>query len=120
MFKDTVKLSSLNNDDMLLVGENLVMSKEDYIKEMHEHKGEEVYTTTKYRAVIDARDMLESAIDCEASNMYEDWEYDVWNDVTEEDIDELQIIVDEILSRSASVSYITDKKVYVDLQHKTI
>lgn len=111
----SVKLSELNNDDMLLVGENLVISKEDYIKEMHEHEGEEVYITTQYKAGIDAKSMLEDAIECEANNMYEDWDYDIWDDVTEDDIEQLQDIVNKIFSRSKNVSYIADKKVKIDI-----
>ena len=115
MFKSTVKLSELNNDDMLLVGENLVIGKEDYIKEMHEHEGEEVYTTKEYKAGIDAKSMLEDAIECEADHMYDDWDYDIWDDVTEDDIEQLQDVVNKILSRSENVSYIADKKVEIDL-----
>ena len=111
-----IKLSELKNDDMLLVGENLIISKEDYMKEMREHEGESVYTTTKYKANIDAKCMLETAIDNEACNMYEDWECDVWEDITEKDITELQNILDRILSESRSTSYIKSKKVILDIE----
>ena len=110
----SIKLSELKNDDMLLVGENFVISKEDFVKEIHEYTGKEVYTTTEYRASIDAKDMLESAIDCEASNMYEDWEYDIWGDISEEDIDELQNILDRIFSSGRNISYIANKRVEID------
>ncbi|MBS6504680.1 MAG: GTP-binding protein [Clostridium sp.] len=111
----SIKLSELKNDDMLLVGENLVISKEDFVKKIKEHEGKEVYTTTEYKASIDAKDMLESAIDCEASNMYEDWEYDVWDDITEEDINELQNVIDRILGESRNIAYIADSKVEIDI-----
>ena len=114
--KTIIKLSELNNEDMLLVGENLVISKEDYIKEMHEHEGEEVYTTTQHKANVDARDMLESALECEANdNMYEDWLNDVLHDIRDSDIEKLQVIVDDILSRSANISYQADKEVEIDV-----
>ncbi|WP_294186377.1 GTP-binding protein [uncultured Clostridium sp.] len=112
----SIKLSELKNDDMLLVGENLIISKEDYVNEIQEHRGEEVYTTTKYIVGIDARRMLEDAIECEADMMYEDWEDDVWHDIAEEDIEEIQNILDKILSRSRNISYIIDKKVEVDIE----
>lgn len=115
MLKGFVKLSELNNDDMLLVGENYVISKEDFIKEIHEHTGEEVYITKEYRASINAKDMLEDAIVCEADNMYEDWESDIWGDIREEDIDELQNILDRILSRDRNISYIAYKRVEIDI-----
>lgn len=111
----SIKLSELKNDDMLLVGENYLISKEDFVKAIEEYRDKEVYTTTKYRASIDAKDMLESAIDCEAYNMYEEWEYDVWDDITEEDINELQNVIDRILGKSRNIAYIVDKKVEIDI-----
>lgn len=115
MFKGDIKLSELKNDEMLLVGENLVIEKEDFVKEIEKYRGKEVYTTTEYRANINAKSMLEDAIEREADNMYEDWDYDIWNDITETDIAELQNILDKILSRSNNVSYMADKKVEIDI-----
>lgn len=111
----SIKLSELKNENMLLVGENIIISKEDYINEIQEHIGKQVYTTTEYRASIDAKSMLEDAIESESQEMYEDWEYDVWDDITEEDIKELQNILDRILSRSSNVFYTADKKVEIDI-----
>lgn len=115
MLKGFVKLSELKNDEMLLIGENYVISKEDFIKEIHEHTDKEVYTTREYRASINAKYMLESAIECEADNMYEDWETDVWEDITKEDINELQMIIDRILSGSRNICYIAYKRVEIDI-----
>lgn len=115
MLKGFVKLSELKDDDMLLVGEDFVISKEDFVKEIEEYEDEEVYTTKEYRAIIDAKDMLESEIDCEANNMYEDWPYNIWDNISEDDIKELQNILDRILSGSESISYIADKRVEIDI-----
>lgn len=115
MLKGFVKLSELKNEDMLLVGENLVIDKEDYLKEINAHRGKEVYTTKEYRAGIDAKSMLEDAISSEADNMYEDWEDEIWDDITERDIDELQSVIDRILSGCNNVSYIADKRVEIDI-----
>lgn len=112
----SIKLSKLKNDDMLLVGECDVMSKEDFINEIQEHEGKEVYTTTQHKANVDARDMLESALECEANdNMYDDWLNDVLYDIRDSDIEKLQAIVDDILSRSANISYQADKEVEIDV-----
>lgn len=111
----SIKLGELKNENMLLVGEDIVISKEDYINEIQEHIGKQVYTTTEYRASIDAKSMLEDAIESESQEMYEDWEYDVWDDITEENIKELQNILDRILSRSSNVFYTADKKVEIDI-----
>lgn len=115
MIKGVIKLSELKDDEMLLVGENLVISKEDFIKEIKEHIGKEVYTTTEYTASIDARNMLEDAIECESQEMYEDWEYDVWNDIEDSDIREIQLILNRIFNRSSNISYRADKRVEVDI-----
>lgn len=111
----SVKLSELKDDDILLVGEDLVISKEDFIKEIKEHIGKEVYTTIEYRASIDARDMLDSAIECESQEMYEDWDCDIWNDITKEDIREIQLILNRIFNRSDNISYRADKRVEMDI-----
>lgn len=115
MLKGVIKLSELKNDEMLLVGENYVISKENFVKEFYEHGGESVYTTIEYRASINARHMLESAIECEADNMYEDWEGDIWDDIKKEDITELQNIINRILSGSRNICYIADKRVEIDI-----
>lgn len=115
MLKGFVKLSELNNDEMLLVGENLVIEKEDFVKEIEEHKEKEVYTTKEYRASINAKSMLEDAIEREADNMYEGWEEDIWNDISVIEIDDLQNVINRILSGCGNVSYIADKRVEIDI-----
>lgn len=112
-----IKLSELKNNEILLIEDdyNSIMSKEDYLEDLENYKEYEVYTTTEYKASIDAKDMLESAIECEAFNMYEDWEYDVWDDITEEDINELQNVIDRILGESRNIAYIADNKVEIDI-----
>ena len=115
MFKGAIKLSELKNDEMLLVGENLVIEKEDFVKEIESHRGKEVYTTTEYRASINAKSMLEDAIEREADNMYEGWEEDIWNDISVIEIDDLQNVINKILSGCGNVSYIPDKRVEIDI-----
>jgi uncharacterized membrane protein len=112
-----IKLSELKNNEILLIEDdyNSIMSKEDYLEDLENYKEYEVYTTTEYKANIDAKDMLDSALECEFQNMYEDWYQDIWDDVTEEDIKELQIILDKILSRSKNIAYMAREKVEIDI-----
>ncbi|WP_195264516.1 GTP-binding protein [Clostridium sp. 1001275B_160808_H3] len=112
-----IKLSELKDNEILLIEDdyNSIMSKEDYLEDLEDYKEYEVYTTTEYKANIDAKDMLDSALECEADNMYEDWYQDIWDDVTEEDIKELQIILDKILSRSKNIAYTAREKVEIDI-----
>ncbi|MDC4245662.1 GTP-binding protein [Clostridium perfringens] len=114
------KLSELKDDDMLLV-DGCVVPKEDLVRDFKYYKSriDRVYTTTQYKAHIDARDMLEDALEKEyENNMYEDWFDNILSDVTEDDIRELQKIIDRILTRnkSTNICYIEDEKVIVDIK----
>ncbi|PVE16825.1 GTP-binding protein [Clostridium perfringens] len=113
------KLSELKNEDMLII-DGTVMSKEDLLNDFEfyiENHGNEIYTTTKYKANIDAWDMLESALENEYQNMHEEWFDNIVSDVTDEDIKDIQSILDRILSRSEStnICYTEDEKVEIDL-----
>lgn len=114
------KLSELKDEDMLLV-DGYVVPKEDFIRDFKYYKSriDRVYTTTQYKAHIDAKDMLEDALEREyENNMYEDWFDNILSDVTEDDIRELQKIIDRILTRneSTNICYIEDEKVIVDIK----
>lgn len=80
-------------------------------------KDKKLYTVTEYQAGIDARDMLESAIESEYDNMYEDWEERILDDITDDDIGKLQDILDDILSRGRdqNIAYYQNEEVEVDL-----
>ncbi len=113
------KLSELKDGDMLIVDGYDVVSKEDFLNdfEFYKNKADRVYTTTQYHAVIDVEEMLMDAFESESNNMYEDWLERIEDYVTEEDIEDLQKVVDRILSRNESIniSYIEDEKVEIDL-----
>ena len=113
-----VKLSELKDDEMLIVdmgSYGQVISKEDYLNEIEEHRGCKVYTSNKYKASIDAYDMLESAIECEYQNMYEDWDIEIKQDITKEDIKDIQVVLDRVLSRSDNISYTEKEQVKIDM-----
>lgn len=114
----SIKLSEIKDDEMLLVGD-FAMNKEGFVKELKkgEHEGVEIYTTIEHKASVDAANMLECALEGEANdNMYDDWLNDVLYEVREGDIEKLQGIVDDILSRSDNTSYQADKKVEIDIK----
>lgn len=113
-----VKLSELKDHEMLIVDMGScgnVMSKEDYLNEIEEYRGCKVYTSNKYKASIDALDMIESAIEREYQNMYEDWDIEIRQDTTKEDIEDIQIVLDRILSRSDNISYTEKEQVEIDM-----
>lgn len=47
--------------------------------------------------------------------MYEDWDESIQSDITQEDINDLQIIFDRILSRSSNIAYEADKLIEIDM-----
>lgn len=113
------KLSELKDEDMLIVNGYDVVSKEDFLNdlEFYKNKAERVYTTTQYKANVNAEYMLEDAFEREYNNMYEGWLENIEQDVTEDDIKDIQSILDRILSRSEStnICYTEDEKVEIDL-----
>ncbi|HII4449592.1 TPA: GTP-binding protein [Clostridium perfringens] len=111
------KLSELRNDEMLLVGDS-VISKENLLEEFTFYGKEykcDIWTTTKYKANIDAYDTLENALECEYQNMYEGWFEDVLSCIEEKDIQDFQLILDRILSRGSNYCYTVAEKVEVDI-----
>ena len=113
-----IKLSKLKDDEMLIVDMGSyghVISKEDYLNEIEEYRGCKVYTSNKYKASIDALDMIESAIEREYQNMYEDWDIEIRQDTSKEDIEDIQIVLDRILSRSDNISYTEKEQVEIDM-----
>lgn len=113
-----VKLSELKDHEMLIVDMGSygnVISKEDYLNEIEEYRGYKVYTSHKYKASIDALDMIESAIECEGDNMYEDWDIEIKQDISKGDIEDMQKILNRILSRSDNISYTEKEQVKIDM-----
>ncbi|EDT14237.1 hypothetical protein [Clostridium perfringens] len=119
------KLSEIKNDDMLIIKNtgsgDIVLSKDelvqnlDYYRETSNNLEENIYTTIQYKANIQALDMLEIAIDNESENMYECWDFDIKRAITDDDIEEIQNIIDRILSKGSNISYIENEKVEFDL-----
>ncbi|MGL4452052.1 MAG: GTP-binding protein [Sarcina sp.] len=109
------KLSEIKEDAVLIV-EETVLTKEDILNDLNYYKNKDIYTTTEYKARIDAMDMLERAIESEYQDMYDDWDEEVLKDVTSEDIKELQVILDRILNRSKNIAYLEDEKIEVDIK----
>lgn len=115
-----VKLSELDKDTKVIYGET-VYSVEDvrndlaYFTEDEERK---LYTTTEYHAHIDAAALIDTAIEDEncSGNMYEDWDEKIKFDITDEDIQKIQAILDDILSRDTeqNTTYYEGKEIEID------
>lgn len=114
-----IKLSELKND-VIVMDENLNTYTVEEVKNDLQHfkdENKKLYTTTEYHAHIEARGMLEDAIECEYCNeMYEDWDERILDDITDDDVEKIQDILDEILSRNKeqNTSYFQDKEIEID------
>ena len=114
-----VKLSELQ-DDVKVIDENLSIYDVEEVKndlQYFKDKNTKLYTTNEYHASIDARDMLESAIESEYDNMYEDWYEIILQDITDEDIGRLQSVIATILRRGGdqNIAYYEGKEIEIDI-----
>ncbi|PYG88482.1 hypothetical protein LY28_01331 [Ruminiclostridium sufflavum DSM 19573] len=116
---EKIKISELEKDDVVLVeGNYTVNTVEDILNDLELYKDKEIYTTTTIYAKFDAKEILEAAIEDEQCNgMYDDWDYNIKADITEEDISELQVIFDRILARhpGANFAYEPDQLIEIDV-----
>jgi len=112
-----VKLSTLSKDTIVLVdGNSIIDTVSDILEDLENYKTKKIYTTTEYHAKFDARRILDDAIENQQENgMYEDWDDSIQSDITQEDINDLQIIFDRILSRSSNIAYEADKLIEIDM-----
>ena len=126
------KLSELKDTDKVIVNNKIIMTKSELIDEIvlgmlgglsmfnRIDSIKTIYSAKEtYRARLDAGDMLEQAIENEADNMYEDWEDYIWADIERGDIKDIQLILDDIMSRNAqcNIAYEADEELELDLQN---
>lgn len=121
-----VKLSELEDDAKIIDENGTIYDVADIkwdLKHFENVFEEKIYTTTEYQASIDARDMLESAIESEYENsMYEDWNEHILSDITDEDIEKIQAVLDDILSRARgqNTSYFQGEEIEVDIDFERV
>ncbi len=113
-----IKLSELK-DEAIIIDENSTIYTVEEVKndlQYFKDKSKKLYTTTEYHASIDAKSMLEVAIEYEYDNMYEDWDERILNDITDEDIGRIQAVITTILLRSEdqNIAYYEDEEVEIN------
>lgn len=112
-----VKLSTLSMDDQVMVGGE-VMEVSELINDLDEYRSKRICTVQPHRAAIDAKDVIDDVIEnIHCNGMYDGWDNNVKQDITEEDISKIQVIFDGIFARSPSqnTAYYEDKQILVDL-----
>lgn len=113
-----IKLSSLPLDTRLMIdGNNGVYTVQDVIDDIEYYRDKEIYITNQYHASFDAEDILRNAVENEYDNMYEDWDEAISEDITKEDIEDLQAILNRILARNPSqnISYTQNELIEIDI-----
>lgn len=115
---DKVKVSTLSKNDVVLVeGSSTVISVKNILDDFNSYRGSEIYTTREINACFNAEEILDAAIEEQLCNgMYEDWDANIKADITKDDLDEIQAILDRILARNSSqnITYETDKLIELD------
>lgn len=117
---EKVKLPTLTKDTIVLVeGDCRISTVGDILNDLEYYKTKEIYTTRPYKASFNAKEIIDDAIeDVQCNDMYEDWDERIYNDVTKEDIKDIQAVFDRILARNPSqnISYIADKLIEFDIE----
>ena len=75
------------------------------------NKKENLYTVKKEHLRFDARDVIETAIDYLSQDGYEDMYERAMENLTNEDIDELQKVLDKISDNSVYDIYVPDEEI---------
>lgn len=113
-----IKLSELDKDTKVMYGESVYTVEEvrNDLGYFTNNEDRKLYTTREYHANIDARKMLETAIQNEYDNMYEDWFECIIGDIKDEDIEKIQAILDDIFSRNKgqNIAYYEDEEIEID------
>lgn len=113
-----VKLSELKDDVKLISERGTIRDVEEVKVNLEWFKDEIFFTTTEHHASVDAASFIDEAFDCVYENgMYEDWDEIIKQDITEEDVQKVQAVFDDILSRGGdqNIAYYPDKEVEIDV-----
>lgn len=115
-----IKLSELDKDVNVMYCERIYTVEEvkNDLRYFTDDEEINLYTVTEYHASIDSASLIDEALDSVyESGMYEDWNEMIKQDVTEEDVQKVQAIFDDIFSRSTdqNITYYEDKKIVIDI-----
>lgn len=115
-----IKLSELKDDVIVVDENNRIYTVEEVRNDLKYFRDEskELYTTTEYHASVDAKSVIEETFEQVYCNgMYEDWDERIMDDITDEDVEKIQAVFDEILSRNEeqNITYYQNEEVEVDV-----
>lgn len=119
-----IKLSELKDDEILLVNNELVLTKKEFLEEfkIKEEKDKcKVQTTKIYHTVnFNAKDILDKFIDEESKSMHKEWKDYIKSNITEDEINEVQAVFDKISERNKeyNVSYLGNEEVEIYIEEE--
>lgn len=90
----------------------------DYNTTYKNLKNLEVYSTNKVELRLNAEDMINNEIENIMCNEgYEDWSDFIQEEITQDDVDKIQMVFNEIFNRNPNrnISYETDEQIEIDL-----
>ena len=116
---EKVKLSTLSKDDIIIAeGEFNTITVEDILNDLDYYRDIDIFTTIPHKAEFNAEEIIESAIEyVQINGMYDGWDDNILEDITKDDIYEMQNIFDRVLARRPyqNISYTEDKLIEIDL-----
>jgi hypothetical protein len=119
-----IKLSELKDDEMLLINNETVLTKKEFLeqfKSKEERDKCKVQTTKIYHTVsFNAKNILDKFIDEESKSMHKEWKDYIKSNITEDEINEVQAVFDKISERNKeyNVSYLGGEEVQIDFEEE--
>ena len=117
-----IKLSELKDKDYVIVNGDNMITKEDILENVEYYKDKEMYTAKKEYIGVDVSNMLECEFEHIESSResYEGWYDDICEEITDQDIEDIEKVIRRILNRDPKKSYCfkEDEKIEFDIEVK--
>lgn len=115
-----MKLSELKDKDYIIVNGDNMLTKEDILEDSEYYKDKEMYAAKKEYIGIDVRNMLECEFEHieDSGDSYEGWYDDICEEITDQDIEDIEKVIHRILNRDPKKSYCfrEDEKIEFDIE----
>jgi len=119
-----MKLSELKDDEMLLINNEIVLTKKEFLeqfKSKEERDKCKVQTTKIYHTVnFNAKEVLDKFINEESKSMHKEWKGYIKSNIIEDEFNEVQAVFDKIMERNKeyNVSYLGEQEVEIDIEEE--
>lgn len=112
-----VKLSQLNNEDLLITSDSQLCRVEDIKQDPTQFKDKTIFTAKPLSVRVDAKEMLDTVLEREWYNRNATWYDKALTQVVDKDVQALQDVLDKIFRQFSrrSASYTGDLEVEIDI-----